>query len=102
MYATVTWSIDSGSTSSAEIKRRLEKSFGTLTNTALMANVRILKLRKVADLGILGRRLEAIHTDFPTEFKFVCVGSEGGQPLAPEGRAEWDMALVEQIIAVDD
>lgn len=102
MYTTVTWSIDPGSTNSAAIKTRVEASFTELTNTALLANVRIAKLRRVADLGALGQRLEAIHTAFPTEFRYVCVGSAGGSPLAPPSRAEWDMAVVNQIIAVDD
>lgn len=102
MYATVTWRIDPSSTNSAVIKESIDKAFGTLTTTPLMANVRIALLRKATDLVNVGRRLEAIHSLFPTDFDYVCVGSEGGQALSPSNRATWDAATVSEIIAVDD
>ncbi|SRR6266478_352924 len=101
MYATVIWSIDGNSVNSADIKARVEKAFGTLPSTSLRANVRIARLRKIADLGTLGDRFESIHDDFPTEFDYVCIGSAGGTPLAPESRPTWDAAAVEKIIAED-
>jgi hypothetical protein len=101
MYATVTWRIDSNSTNSADIKNAVDNAFGTLTTTLLMANVRIALLRRTADLGSIGKRLEAIHAKFPTEFDYVCVGSEGGTPLAPDSRPTWDEEAVEEITAVD-
>jgi len=101
MYATVVWSIDSNSVNSAEIKGRVDKAFGTLVNTPLRANVRITRLRRIADLGTLGDRFESIHEDFPTEFDYVCVGSAGGTPLSPESRPTWDAATVAKIIAED-
>jgi hypothetical protein len=102
MYATVIWSIDPSSLNSAAIKDRVDKAFGTLTATPLRANIRIARLHLATDLGILGQRFEAIHGDFPTEFDYVCVGSDGGQPVAPAARPTWNEALVKQITAVDD
>jgi hypothetical protein len=102
MYATVIWSIDPSSINSAAIKTRAEQAFGTLTSTALRANVRIAHLRGSADLGAIGQRFEAIHAAFPTEFDYVCVGSAGGTPVAPATRSTWDAPLVAQITAADD
>jgi len=101
MYATVTWRIDPNSTSSADIKAQVDRAFGALTTTPLMANVRIALLQSAADLLSIGRRLEAIHTSFPTDFDYVCVGSEGGEPLAPSGRPTWDEVAVRKIIGPD-
>lgn len=101
MYATVTWSIEASSINSATIKDKLEKAFGAAKMTSLRANVRIVKLRGSSSLGVLGKRLEGLHDEFPTEFDYICVGSEGGVPLAPANRATWDAAAVAAIIAPD-
>ena len=101
MYATVIWSIDPRANDSAAINARVDQAFGTLTTTQLQANIRIARLRSVADLGTLGGRFDAIRGDFPAEFDFVCVGSAGGTPLSPANRPFWDANAVRTIIAED-
>jgi hypothetical protein len=101
MYATVCWKIDPNSIHSAEIKNGLDQAFATLLSTGLMANATILKLGVQNDLTLLGARLEALHRRFPTEFDYVCVGCEGGTPVAPASRATWDAGRVAEIIRED-
>jgi hypothetical protein len=101
MYATVCWKIDPNSIHSAEIKNGLDQTFGTLLSTGLLANARIVKLGVQNDLLALGVRLENLHRRFPTEFEYLCVGSEGGTPLAPANRPTWDAARVAEIIRED-
>ena len=102
MYATVFWTIDPSSTSSVKIKAAVDAAFGNLMSTPLRANVRIARLEASSDLNVLGRRFEAIHAQFPVDFDYVCVGSDGGLPLAPANRPTWDAAAVAAIIKVDD
>jgi hypothetical protein len=101
MYATVCWKIDPNSIHSAEIKNALDQAFASLRWTGLMANATILKLAVQNDLLSLGARLETLHRRFPTEFEYVCVGSEGGTPLAPATRPTWDATRVAEIIRED-
>jgi len=101
MYATVCWKIDPNSIHSAEIKNGLDQAFSPLFSTGLMANATILKLGVQNDLLTLGTRLETLHRRFPTEFEYVCVGSEGGTPLSPPNRPTWDAGRVAEIIRED-
>ena len=99
MYATLIWKIDQNSTNSQQIKAGLQQIIGAHASTLLWANVALVSVPGVIPLNDFGDALEELHTRFPTEFDYVCVGSAAGSQLAPFGRPGWDMKKVQEIIS---